>query len=280
MTHVRAIGLEAIQPQELAITLLGAYVRPDPSPVWSGGVVDLLAEFGFSTSAARATLSRLVGRGYLRRVRRGRLVFYELTERCEEVLLEGDRRIFSLGQGKSWDGSWTVVWHAIPPHQRIDRARFGRRLRFLGFGSVQDGTWISPHNRELEVHGIVEELQISSHVGVLIGRPAANLQIDQLIDRGWDLTALSERYQRFVAEFDPYRSSTTRAKDEHLAFVIRTSLVHAFRQFPFMDPELPDELMPDHGARQAAVETFNDLYENLRVPAQRHFERVAMPTAG
>ncbi len=92
-SHPSAIELEPIRPQELAITLLGAYVRPDPRPVWSGGIVQLLEEFGFSTSAARATLSRLVDRGYLRRVRNGRLVSYKITKHCEEVLIEGEQRI-------------------------------------------------------------------------------------------------------------------------------------------------------------------------------------------
>jgi phenylacetic acid degradation operon negative regulatory protein len=269
-------GLEPIQPQELAITLLGAYVRPDPCPVWSGGIVELLKEFGFSTSAGRAALSRLVGRGYLRRIRDGRLVFYEITERCDEVLGEGDRRIFSLGSGAPGDGRWTVVWHSIPEGMRPQRARFGRRLRFLGFGSVQDGTWISPHDREREVTSVVEELGISSHVGVLIGRPAADLQIDRVIDRSWDLTALSRRYQRFVDEFEGYCGGSEPELSDHDAFLARTSLVHAFRQFPFLDPDLPDELMPDSGARGRAVGVFHDLYGRLRAPAQRYFERVAV----
>ena len=43
---------EALQPQDLVITLLGTYVRPlGPRPVWSGGLVSLLGEFGFSQRA-------------------------------------------------------------------------------------------------------------------------------------------------------------------------------------------------------------------------------------
>ena len=275
-SHPSAIELEPIRPQELAITLLGAYVRPDPRPVWSGGIVQLLEEFGFSTSAARATLSRLVDRGYLRRVRNGRLVSYKITKHCEEVLIEGEQRIFSLGTNNVWDGSWTVVWHSIPERSRRRRARFGIRLRFLGFGSVQDGTWISPHNRERDVAVVAEELGVSNHVGVLIGRPAANLQIGQVIQRSWDLPALSERYRRFVDAFEPYRGGSGLELSDHDAFLVRTSLVHAFRQFPFLDPDLPDELMHGSDSRHAAVATFHDVYEQLGAPAQRYFERTAV----
>ena len=273
-SHPSAIELEPIRPQELAITLLGAYVRPDPRPVWSGGIVQLLEEFGFSTSAARATLSRLVDRGYLRRIRSGRLVSYEITNRCKRVVIEGEQRIFSLGTNTAWDGSWTVVWHSIPERSRRKRARFGIRMRFLGFGSVQDGTWISPHDRERDVAGVVDELQVSSHVGVLIGRPAADLQIDRVIQRSWDLGALSERYRRFVEEFEAYDAASSPALSDHDAFLVRTSLVHAFRQFSFLDPDLPDELMPASSARRAAVRIFHSLYRGLEDPAQRHFNRI------
>jgi phenylacetic acid degradation operon negative regulatory protein len=279
MSGLRAIQLEPIRPQELAITLFGAYVRPEPRPIWSGGIVQLLKEFGFSTSAARATLSRLVDRGYLRRIRNGRLVSYEITKHCEEVLIEGEQRIFSLGSNTAWDGSWTVVWHSIPKRSRRKRGRFGIRLRFLGFGSIQDGTWISPHDREREVLAVVEELGVSAHVGVLIGRPAADLQIDRVIDRSWDLEALSRRYQRFVDEFESYCGKPDANLTDRDAFLARTSLAHAFRQFPFLDPDLPDELMPGSDARRNAVRVFHDVYQRLGDPAQRHFEQVAVQPA-
>ena len=39
---------EPLQPQDLVITLLGTYVRPFGDAVWSGGLVALLEELGFS----------------------------------------------------------------------------------------------------------------------------------------------------------------------------------------------------------------------------------------
>ena len=67
---------EPLQPQDLVITLLGTYVRPFGRPVWSGGLVMLLREFGFSDGAARAALTRLVRRSLIARARSGRLVHY------------------------------------------------------------------------------------------------------------------------------------------------------------------------------------------------------------
>jgi phenylacetic acid degradation operon negative regulatory protein len=262
-----------IQPQDLAVTLLGAYVRPNPRPVWSGGMVHLLGEFGFSTGAARVALARLVRRGLLARIKEGRLVYYKLTPRSEHLLAEGDRRIFSLGIDVEWDGTWTILWHSIPEERRVDRSRLARRLRFLGFGSVQDGTWISPHDREQEILELVEELRIGERVGAVLGRPARSLQINELINRAWDLEELTRRYEDFVAAFAPYRHRGLVSElDDREAFLVRTRLVHAFRQFPFLDPDLPDELMPRHQVRRDAAETFHEVYDELAHPAQQHFD--------
>lgn len=267
------------QPQDLVITLLGAYVQPaGERPVWSGGLVALLAEFGFSAGAARVALTRLVQRELLGRVRHGRLVYYTLTPRTTAVLADGDRRIFVLGREPREAARWTVVWHAVPDDRRLARERLVRRLRFLGFGPVQDGTWMAPHDREHEVDALLTELDIREHVGVLLGRPAVGVDFRGLLGRAWDLDALAERYQWFVREFHRYRAADARAAlADHEVFGLRTRLIHSFRQFPALDPELPDDLVaaPEH--RPEAVRLFHELYATLAPAAQRHFEKVTTP---
>jgi phenylacetic acid degradation operon negative regulatory protein len=99
----------------------------------------------------------LVNRELLVRERAGRHISYRLTDRARRLLQEGDERIFSLGRSAHEAELWTVLWHAIPEERRLERTPLTRRLRFLGFGSLQDGTWISPHNREREVLAILDE---------------------------------------------------------------------------------------------------------------------------
>lgn len=267
------------QPQDLVITLLGAYVRPGGErPVWSGGLVELLAEFGFSAGAARVALTRLVRRQLLDRVRQGRIVHYTLTPRSRAVLADGDRRIFSLGREPRPVTAWTVLWHAIPDDQRPARERLVRRLRFLGFGPVQDGTWMTPHDQEHEVTALVEELGVQQHVGVMLGRPAEAVDFCGLLGRAWDLDALAARYRRFVAEFHRYRAADVLAElDDQEVFRLRTRLIHGFRQFPSLDPELPEDLVPTPGDRPEAVRLFHELYETMAPAAQRYFEKVTMP---
>jgi phenylacetic acid degradation operon negative regulatory protein len=268
---------DGLQPQDLVITLLGTYVRPfGGGPVWSGGLVALLEEFGFSHGAARVALTRLVRRGLLERLRTGRLVHYRVTPRCDRLLAEGDGRIFSLGSPPSPSDAWTIVWHQIPESHRLERARLARRLRFLGFGSVQDSVWISPHNHAADVEKLVVDLDVATVTAVFLASVGSMHGLPALVARGWDLTGLVERYEAFVAEFGPYGGRGVDAGVEvgvdANAFRLRTRLMHTFRGFPFLDPELPEELAPVSAPRDAAVAVFRSVFERLAEPSQRHFD--------
>lgn len=272
MTGGPAAALFERRPQSLVITLLGAYVYPGDRPVWSGGLVRLLGELSFSEGAARVALARLTRRDLLGRERDGRLVHYRLTPRAVALLDEGDRRIFSLGRDARAADEWTMLWHAIPDARRLERGRLARRLRFLGFGPVQDGVWISPHDREREVAGLLEELGLVGHAAVLLGRPASLTDFEALVLRAWDVDELTRRYRAFELAFQRHASNGRDGLGDREAFLVRTQLVHAFRQFPSLDPGLPDELVPTDGHRARAVHLFHELYESLAESAQRHFD--------
>jgi phenylacetic acid degradation operon negative regulatory protein len=268
---------EGLQPQDLVVTLLGTYVRPFGDTVWSGGLVVLLGELGFSHGAARVALTRLVRRGLISRVRSGRLVHYRVTPRADRVLAEGDRRIFSFGSPRDQGSRWTLLWHQIPEDRRLERSRLARRLRFLGFGSVQDSVWVSPHDHSDEVEELLRELGVSDSATLFLAHVGAATGLPALVSRAWDLSGLVERYEAFVAEFSRYVQPGSRGPLEDAdAFLVRTRLVHLFRGFPFLDPELPEELAPLSGPRDRAVATFHELYEGLAESSQRHFEAVTV----
>lgn len=259
-------------PQDLVLTLLGACLEPrSGGEVWSGGLVRLLGEFGFSAGAARVALNRLVGRDLLAPSRVGRNVHYSLTPRTVAVLAEGDRRIFTLGGAPRLETTWTVLWHSIPDEHRLARTRLVRRLRFLGFGPVQDGTWLAPHDREQEVAKLLAEHEVTEYAGLLLGRPATSVDFAVFVARVWDLTELARRYESFVERFGRYRGG---AGDDREALLLRARLVHTFREFPFLDPELPEDLVPAPRHRAAALALFHDLYPALADGARRYFDSV------
>jgi phenylacetic acid degradation operon negative regulatory protein len=256
------------------VTLLGTYVRPFGRTVWSGGLVMLLRDFGFSDGAARAALTRLVRRGLIARMRSGRLVHYQLTPRCERLLIEGDGRIFTLGRLPADVGPWTVLWHQIPEDRRLERTRLGRRLRFLGFGSVQDSLWVSPHDHSSEVAGLLGELGVIEHATVFVARVGVGGP-PAIVARAWDLSGLAGRYAAFCSGFERYlEASDALSLSDREAFMVRTRLMHSFRAFAFLDPELPEEYAPLSEARTRAADIFEALYTGLAAPSQRHFDAV------
>jgi phenylacetic acid degradation operon negative regulatory protein len=270
----RFVSQPPVQPQDLVITICGSHLRRPGQRAWSGGMVQLLGEFGFSTDASRAALSRLVSRGLLARSKVGRTVHYTLTGRAQELLADGDRRIWSFGRTAPAADAWTVAWHTIPEGRRVARSRLASQLRFLGFGSVQDATWIAASDREREVQHLVESLDVEPYVAVLVGRLSRGSAQALLLSGAWDLDALARVYERFLADFGPY-AADDRSLPEREAFVARTRMMHAFRGFPSIDPELPDAAAGGHDLRARVVQTFDAVYARLADAADAHFTAVA-----
>jgi phenylacetic acid degradation operon negative regulatory protein len=71
-----------------------------------------------------------------------------------------------------------------------------------------------------------------------IGDPA------QLVADAWDLHRVREQYTAFLDDFTRVRAPTPEA-----CFRQQTLLVHAWRKFPFLDPDLPAALLPPGSAR-------------------------------
>jgi phenylacetic acid degradation operon negative regulatory protein len=265
-----------VQPQDLAVTIFGIFLRGEGELAWSGGMVRLLGDFGVSEDGARAALNRLALRDMIDRTKRGREVFYGLTQQTKALLEEGDRRIFGFGESVGDSTTWTVLWHSLPDELRAERSALSRRLRFLGFGSVQDATWLAPHDREEEVVALLRSLDVADHACVLVGRPAAALDVSAVLREAWDLDDVQARYAAFLDEFLPYRTKAAQRRlDDREAFVVLTKATHQFRRFPYLDPELPDRLMPRPAVRPKAIATFHKLRGGLTAPAMRYFIEVA-----
>ncbi|HEY1567074.1 MAG TPA: PaaX family transcriptional regulator C-terminal domain-containing protein [Solirubrobacteraceae bacterium] len=274
------VGTNGLQPQDLVLTIFGGHVRRPGQTVWSGGMVEILESFGFSTGSARAALARLVNRNLLARTRDGRRAFYSLTQRAEALLADGDRRIFTFGRIEPAVDVWTVLWHAIPETQRVQRARFASRLRFLGFGPVQDATWVAARDREQEVGLLLRQLDIQAYTSVMVGHMSPELPPVALVAQAWRMDEVRRRYEAFIAEFGALRRASARARlAPEQAFRSRILMLHRFRSFPSIDPELPRAVDEVRDLRAAAVGCFDDVYSALEPSAASYFWHIVPPLA-
>src|SRR5258707_80081 len=76
---------------------------------------------------------------------------------------------------------------------------------------------------------------------------------EQLVADAWDLTRVREQYAAFIDDFSRVRATTPEA-----CFRQQTLLVHAWRKFPFLDPDLPAGLLPAGWPRERAQALFAD----------------------
>ena len=254
------------------VTLLGEVVLPrrDRS-AWTQTLVSALDTTGVEEKNARQAIARLADRGLLTGDRNGRRVRWRLTRYGTELLTSGAARIYGFGaDDRQWDGQWLVVLCPVPEEQRAKRQQLRTRLAFAGFGLLPGGAAVCPHvDRETVAHDIVKDLGLVDLAVVLRGAPTDLVPSAEVVRRAWDLDELAATYRHFVAAFDRRRPRTPVAT---LAATIE--LVDAWRRFPFVDPELPDEVLPGRWPGRRAKQVFDARRAEWTPAARAYFEEM------
>jgi phenylacetic acid degradation operon negative regulatory protein len=250
----------------MLLTVLGEYVLPLDDGVWQETLISALTSLDYKTQAARQALARSVSGGWLRTERHGRRARVSLTDETREMLSSGAMRIYGFGQPRGWGGRWLLVVVRVPEQRRDVRHLIRSQLAWAGFGSLGNGLWISPHvDREVEATRIASELSPAELLSFRaefgsIGDPA------KVIADAWDLDDVADRYREFITRFERLRPKTPEA-----AFRAQTELVHTWRKFPFLDPDLPQEMLPSRWPRTRAHEVFASRHDEWQSAAEEYF---------
>jgi phenylacetic acid degradation operon negative regulatory protein len=253
--------------QDMIFTLYGDYILHRGGEAWTGSLIELLSLFGLSEQAVRSTLSRMSQKGWLASRRTGRYSFYSLTPKCRELLEEGARRIFQP-RCDPWDGRWHLLTYSIPETKRHLRRRLRRRLLWLGFGTLNPATWISPRDMRAEVEREVDALHVRSYVELFTVEHQGFASDEEIVARCWNLKQLNAYYAALIDRYAPlFREHDARlmvgdSLDQRECFVQRFMLIHEYRSSPYLDPNLPLELLPDDWLGEKAAQLFQQ-YHNL-----------------
>ena len=252
------------RPPRLLLTLLGDYWWRRTEPLPSAALVALLAEFGVSDSAARAALSRLTRNQLLVTSKSGRRTVVRLSDRAARILDDGGSQIFSFGRtSRPWDGLWSLVAFSIPEQNRAARDSLRKQLRWLGFAPLYDGLWVSPRDHAVEVITLLAQLGITTATAFRAGT-VPGVSPDGMPQCAWDLDNLQARYMAFIANAGHLREHTLAGRVSPVAaLVARTRVMDEWRGFPELDPDLPDELLPEAWPRATARELFTTTYDLL-----------------
>ncbi len=260
--------------QGMVFTLYGDYIRCRGGEIWTGSLIQLLKHLGMSEQAVRSVLSRMWKKGWLKRRRVGRKSYYSLTKKSQELLAAGAQRIFEPEDGE-WLGKWYLVAYNIPESKRHQRNKLRRQLTWMGCGAFNTAIWISPWDVTTNVREVSERLGIDEYVQVFRARHLGFAEAQELVSRCWDLKLINSQYAAFVRKYEPMlardraRLEEWNEVDPAECFTTRFMLLHEYREFPFVDPHLPSELLPSDWLSVHAAELFKEYYALLTAKANQ-----------
>jgi len=249
----------ASSTRDLVMTVLGEFVLPSGGSAWTQTLVAALEHLGVRDKSTRQALARMEGRGWLSRERVGRQTRWLLTDQATVLLTQGAERIYGFGRDdRPWDGTWVVLLASVPERDRAARYRMGQGLNWAGFGSIANGVWISPWaDQEVAAVSLIGQLGVQATSFVAqVGQLGSG---EELAQQAWDLPVLHAAYEEFLV-------GSSMAGSHPVAAL--TGLVHAWRRFPFLDPDLPSEVLPHDWRGRTAADRFAELRAELLTPGR------------
>jgi phenylacetic acid degradation operon negative regulatory protein len=260
-----------LKARSVVFDLFADYLRYRGGEVRLRGLIALMDCFEVREATVRVVVTRLRREGWLSSRRDGRETTYLLTEKSWQALDEKRSRIFQRVD-EPWDGLWHTVIYSVPETERALREQLRRKLQWLGFGPLAQSVWVSPHDRVAEVREAFADNE-SVRLDLFHARSEDVRHDRDIVSRAWDLSQLNQDYNRLLAHYRPqlehYRAGELVGS---AALGERMRLVYDYRRFPFRDPDLPPELLPDGWAGRAAHEVFLQAHSLLRAPAEAYVD--------
>ncbi|MEV4674365.1 PaaX family transcriptional regulator C-terminal domain-containing protein [Actinomadura sp. NPDC049382] len=264
--------LGAASARSLLLTVLGEFVLPGGEAVWTATFLRALGLLGVEEKAVRQALARSAAEGWLAGERRGRRTAWRLTPAGERLLTDGTERIYGFGGPVGpWDGRWLLVLATVPETSRRLRHLLRTRLAWSGLGNLSPGVWVSPHpGREPEVRGVLAEIGVADTSTLFTGGLGDLAEARRVARQAWDLDEIELAYEDFL---DAVRA--LRPADEPGTFAAHTRLVQEWRRFPFLDPALPAELLPDDWSGSQAFALFHERHDAWRPAADGQWKAMS-----
>ena len=184
----------------LIMTIFGDSLLPRGGAIAFGSLIELAAPFGLNERLVRTATARLAQDGWLAARRVGKRSEYRLTDNGREQFAEATERIYGEA-GANWSGRWTLV--LLPSLPAAQRQRLRRELAWQGYGELSSGVFAHPQLRArgASAQDIRRERRprecARRHAGVRRGSRGAG-DGRALIEKGWDLNELAQRYRAFV----------------------------------------------------------------------------------
>lgn len=261
------------QPRALIVSLYGLYARQHDGWLSVASIVALMADLGVDGQSARSSVFRLKRRGLLLAEKHGKVAGYRLSASGQDILADGDGRIFARRRGTLDDG-WLLVTFSVPESEREKRHQLRTLLTRLGLGTVGPGMWIAPAHLEPEITTALERGGLRGFTDLFRSHHVTSRTARETVRGWWDLDALDAVYAEFLTRCAPVRDRWAADGPDVRAFTDFVEVVTAWRRLPYLDPGLPLEVLPAGWIGVAAEDLFAALRERLAGPAAAHARAV------
>jgi phenylacetic acid degradation operon negative regulatory protein len=261
-----------ISARSMLFTVLGELVYRDGEPVWTSALLYVLKLAGFGEHAARQAVARAAAAGWISGERHGRETRWRLTPATRRMFDEGVERVFAFRSSQPpWDGRWLIVMVSIPNERRMVRKKLYGLLRWAGLGNPSPGLWLTPHTeRVAEVARVIRELGLEQSTVAAVGEPGSiGLGVAEIVRRAWDLDEVAASYRSLM---DRFAAAEPSPGDPVL--LAHLELTDALRRFPFIDPQLPEALLPDWIGR-AATHRLTELHTLWSHPSHARWREIS-----
>ncbi len=263
------------QPRSLIVTIYGLYAREAGGWISVASLIRLMAGLGVDEPAVRSSISRLKRRRMLEPGRLDGSAGYGLSEPARDILTEGDHRIFRRPAARIEDG-WLLAVFSVPESERQKRHMLRSRLAALGFGTAAAGVWVAPAHLYDDTRRTLERLGLTGYVDLFRSDYLAFGDLRTSVSSWWDLDSLRDLYDDFLQAHGPVLSRWRRRRrdDDAQAFADYVRALTQWRKLPYLDPGLPEELLPRNWHGRQAADLYFDLQDLLAGPSARHVQAV------
>ena len=193
---------------------------------------------GYAKKKYRDLVNRMHREGYVQRVLIDGGLHFRITGAGRRQLIKVYPALKMASQ--KWDGFWRIVIFDIPERKRRSRDILRRQLIKMGFGRLQNSSYISPydHGKEfldfLQVKGLSGQVLLLESKQKYLGKPKG------LAEKVWDLSAIAKEYEKIVERLSTrFGIRDKRKREEFLKKIYQRYLKILMR-----DPFLPQELLP------------------------------------
>lgn len=268
--------MRSLHPKQLILAFFGEHVLDhDVPPLRASVLIEVLEGLGIAAPATRATMDRLVRRGFCVRERQGREITFSLTDEGATLLRDATDRVRGQHPFDPRGTGWTLVTFSIPEQRRTLRHRLRAALSWAGFAPLRDGLWIAPG--EIDIDSTLGALTADLPPGAVTAFRAQEFpgySMAANVASAWDLERIRAEHLAFIETW----SNPSSVGEVGSALSAQTMLVADWLALLRIDPQLPREFMDADWPSTRSWNVYSAWRSRLADDAEREFAaRVLTP---